>query len=185
MSVLLGNGNGTFQAPKTFATGFQPVSVTLGDVNGDGKPDLAVTDFSSNRVSVLLNIGLAANADPVCSSARAVPSVILSRDHKLQPIRIDGITDPDGDPLTFVWQQQGDATVSIAEPTAASTTFVAPDVKIAELISFKLIALDGETASEPAFVAITITPKPGSCGCTSLEPLLAIAVLFWFRRRRG
>ena len=86
--------------------------------------------------------------------------------------------------MTYLWQQQGTATVSIAEPTAASTTFVAPMVKAPELLSFKLIALDGDTASEPAFIAITVTPKPGSCGCTSLEPLLALAALLWFRRRR-
>ena len=42
VSVLLGNGNGTFQAQQTFATGNGPQSVAVGDVNGDGKPDLVV-----------------------------------------------------------------------------------------------------------------------------------------------
>ncbi len=36
--VLLGNGDGTFQAPKPFSGG---VPVTVGDFNQDGKPDLA------------------------------------------------------------------------------------------------------------------------------------------------
>ena len=42
MSVLLGNGNGTFQAQQTFATGNYPTSVAVGDVTGDGKPDIVV-----------------------------------------------------------------------------------------------------------------------------------------------
>src|SRR4029453_11386834 len=38
-----------------FATGVGPVSVAVGDLNGDGKPDLVVANFNSNNVSVLLN----------------------------------------------------------------------------------------------------------------------------------
>ena len=57
MSVLLGNGNGTFQAQQTFAAGYSPVSVTLGDVNGDGKADLVVATNDGNSVSVLLGNG--------------------------------------------------------------------------------------------------------------------------------
>ena len=57
MSVLLGNGNGTFQAQQTFATGSDPRSVALADVNGDGKPDLVVANYGSNTVSVLLGNG--------------------------------------------------------------------------------------------------------------------------------
>jgi hypothetical protein len=59
VSVLLGNGDGTFQAAQNFAAGSDPVAVAVADVNGDGKPDLAVANgfFSnfSDSVSVLLN----------------------------------------------------------------------------------------------------------------------------------
>ena len=56
-SVLLGNGNGTFQAKTDFVTGANPQSVTLGDVNGDGKLDLITANYSSANVSVLLGNG--------------------------------------------------------------------------------------------------------------------------------
>ena len=56
--MLLGNGNGTFQAQQTFATGAVPdVRWRLGDVNGDGKPDIVVANEGSNTVSVLLGNG--------------------------------------------------------------------------------------------------------------------------------
>ncbi|HEV3204841.1 MAG TPA: VCBS repeat-containing protein, partial [Gemmataceae bacterium] len=57
VSVLLGNGNGTFQAPRNFAAGVHPISVAVGDFNGDGIPDLAVANGGSNNVSVLLGNG--------------------------------------------------------------------------------------------------------------------------------
>jgi hypothetical protein len=40
VSVLLGNGDGSFQAPRNFPTGLEPRSVAVGDFNGDGKVDL-------------------------------------------------------------------------------------------------------------------------------------------------
>jgi hypothetical protein len=55
VSVLLGKGNGTFQDAQNFAAGDGSNAVAVGDFNGDGKPDLAVTNFSSSNVSVLLN----------------------------------------------------------------------------------------------------------------------------------
>jgi hypothetical protein len=44
-----------FAPQQTFPTGINPISVAVGDFNGDGKPDLAVANSGSNSVSVLLN----------------------------------------------------------------------------------------------------------------------------------
>jgi hypothetical protein len=62
LSVLLGNGDGTFQTARTFSAGQAPVSVAVADFNGDGIPDLAVADFGvyytkSGTVSILLGKG--------------------------------------------------------------------------------------------------------------------------------
>jgi hypothetical protein len=55
MSVLLGNGNGTFQAQQTLAAGSRPFSVAVADVNGDGRADVVVSNYNSNNLSVLLS----------------------------------------------------------------------------------------------------------------------------------
>jgi FG-GAP-like repeat len=56
VSVLLGNGDGTFQAHVDYGTGNGPQSVAVGDFNGDHAQDLAVANLGST-VSVLLNTG--------------------------------------------------------------------------------------------------------------------------------
>jgi hypothetical protein len=53
----LGNGDGTFQTAGNFPAGRSPFSVAVGDFNGDGTLDLAVANFGSNNVSVLLGNG--------------------------------------------------------------------------------------------------------------------------------
>jgi len=56
ISVLVGNGNGTFQNPAQFHVHGAGVSqLTVADFNGDGKPDVATVNGNSQNVSVLLN----------------------------------------------------------------------------------------------------------------------------------
>ncbi len=56
-AVLLGNGDGTFQAAKTTTVGGQPLAMVVGDFNHDGKPDIAIANFSAASVSVLIGNG--------------------------------------------------------------------------------------------------------------------------------
>ncbi len=57
VSVLLGNGDGTFQAHVDYGAGTGPYSVAVGDFNGDDKLDLAVANYVDGTVSVLLGNG--------------------------------------------------------------------------------------------------------------------------------
>jgi hypothetical protein len=59
VTVLLGNGTGGFTpAPASPAVqGTAPVSMVVGDFNGDYIPDLAIADSGANNVTVLLGDG--------------------------------------------------------------------------------------------------------------------------------
>ena len=57
VSILLGNGDGTFQPKVDYPIGQFARSLVVGDFNGDQKPDLAVSSFSDNIVSILIGKG--------------------------------------------------------------------------------------------------------------------------------
>ena len=57
VSVLLGNGDGTFQPRVDYAAGLAPISVSSTDLNGDGKLDLVVVNSQDNSIFVLLGNG--------------------------------------------------------------------------------------------------------------------------------
>jgi hypothetical protein len=57
VSILLNNGDGTFQPQVVYAVAKGPLGVSVGDFNGDGKLDLAVANGSYGTVSVLLGNG--------------------------------------------------------------------------------------------------------------------------------
>ena len=63
VGVLLGNGDGTFQTAVTYGSGgYDTLSLAVGDVNGDGKPDLVVANCGycgtgNDSVGVLLGNG--------------------------------------------------------------------------------------------------------------------------------
>jgi FG-GAP-like repeat/Bacterial Ig-like domain (group 3) len=57
VSVLLGNGDGTFTMKSSPAVGNDPYAMAVGDFNGDDIPDLAVANNSDSTVSILLGKG--------------------------------------------------------------------------------------------------------------------------------
>jgi hypothetical protein len=57
VSILLGRGNGTFQAAPDVAVGLRPDHVAVGDFNNDGRSDLATANAISDDVSILVGRG--------------------------------------------------------------------------------------------------------------------------------
>jgi hypothetical protein len=56
VSVLLGNGDGSFQAAVSFVVGNGPYSVALADLDGNTAPDIATANRYGDNVGVLLNL---------------------------------------------------------------------------------------------------------------------------------
>src|SRR5262249_26053051 len=62
-----------FTAPRDFTVGTNPFSVALGDLDGDGKPDLVTANYGSNSVSVALGRGDGAFRPPHGFAAGPTP----------------------------------------------------------------------------------------------------------------
>ena len=67
--VLQGNGDGTFQPARPIATAFTPSSLAIGDLNGDGIPDLIVGDDADQSIQILQG-----NGDGTFRAPRAIPA---------------------------------------------------------------------------------------------------------------
>jgi hypothetical protein len=84
VSVLLGNGDGSFATQTRYTAGGGPWSVAIGDFDGDRRQDLAVANYDSHDVSVLLGNGDGSFATQTRYSAAGFPQSV-------------GIGDFDGD----------------------------------------------------------------------------------------
>lgn len=81
LSVLLGNGNGTFQAPTTVpAGGVEPVALVVADFSGDGKADIVTANRGSNNISFLRGNGNGTFQAAVNKSVGVAPMSIAMAD---------------------------------------------------------------------------------------------------------
>jgi hypothetical protein len=86
VSILLGNGDGSFQPHLDYATGKQPSALAAGDFNGVGKLDLAIINAEDGSVSVLLGQGDGTFQSQVVYKVAGVQSLVIgdfNNDHKL------------------------------------------------------------------------------------------------------
>jgi fibronectin type 3 domain-containing protein len=128
VSVFLGKGDGTFQAPVTYPVGSGPISVTTGDFNGDGFIDLAVANQNDHSVSILLNnndgSGTFQAAVPYQAGTADVAAVVtgdFNGDGKLDL----ALTNPSNDTVS-VLLGNGDGTFQAAVPYATGNSLDHP-----------------------------------------------------------
>lgn len=71
--IFLGNGDGSFTAAQRspISVGIEPMSIVMGDFNGDGKVDLVIANNLSNTLTLVLG-----NGDGTFSSASGSPIAV-------------------------------------------------------------------------------------------------------------
>jgi hypothetical protein len=109
VSVLLGNGDGTFKPQVTFPVGAEPYWIVAGDFTGNGRLDLATANVGDNTVSVLLGNGDGSFRPPVTYSVGSVPESLVAVDFTGNG-RLDLATANTGDDTVSVLLGNGDGT---------------------------------------------------------------------------
>jgi hypothetical protein len=90
--VLLGNGNGTFQAAKSYPAGTNPTTIAVGDLNGDGKPDVVTASGSNATGGYLFNVALN-NGDGSFATSTAIAAQNSVQQLAIADVTGDGIPD--------------------------------------------------------------------------------------------
>jgi hypothetical protein len=90
VSVVLGNGDGTFQAPVLYRAS-NVSGLAAGDLNGDGKPDICIS-YNSSSLAVLIG-----NGDGTLQNPAAIPvrlgAVLTPTNLSVSDVNRDGLAD--------------------------------------------------------------------------------------------
>ncbi|MDX2191022.1 MAG: FG-GAP-like repeat-containing protein [Bacteroidota bacterium] len=57
ISVSLNSISGIFGPPSYFGSGNLPQNISIGDFNGDNKPDISFANYNDDNISILINLG--------------------------------------------------------------------------------------------------------------------------------
>lgn len=80
VDILLGNNDGTFAAPLQYGTIGLPEGMALGDFNGDGYLDIAVSDFNNNEIWVLTGNGNGSFSSGTAYATAQEPAGLVAND---------------------------------------------------------------------------------------------------------
>jgi hypothetical protein len=101
-------------------------------------------------------------------------------------VTLDGgqSNDPDGDSLTFEWEQTGGPAVSLSNTTSAVAQFTSPTVTSDAMLQFRLTVTDPSNLSDSATTTVTVTRvNSGGGGGGSISALLILLCLAAIVRR--
>lgn len=80
ITVMMGNGDGSFEEKSTYSIAGAPSAVTFADLNNDNKLDVITGNFNSGKISVLLNNGDGILSAPTDYAATSHPYSLASSD---------------------------------------------------------------------------------------------------------
>jgi hypothetical protein len=187
LSVLLGNGDGTFRPAVTYATGAKTSGwVSVADLNGDGKPDAVLSSLNigsaSGIVSVLLGVGNGTFEPAVTyvSGGYAAPELALadlSADGRLDTVVANcGPVGGCGTGLIGVLSGRGDGTFDPVV-TFGSGAYNATSIAVADLngdgkldlVTANQCAVDGCTTGSVSVLLNNsgIPPCVGKCATST------------------
>ncbi|MGC1544180.1 MAG: FG-GAP-like repeat-containing protein, partial [Candidatus Acidiferrales bacterium] len=115
VSILLGNGDGTFTAapssPLALPSGSSPTSIAVGDFNKDGYADLAVVNMAANTISIFLGNGDGTFKTPTTVVTGSTPtSIVAAAFNPSNPSLIDLAVTNSADNTLEIFIGNGDGT---------------------------------------------------------------------------
>jgi hypothetical protein len=172
VSVLLGNGDGSFQAAVNYPVHSGAAAVVLGDLNGDGHLDIATTNPNTADVSILLGNGdgtfQPAASYPVHGAPRGIAMADFNKDGKLDVVTADDWTQDvavllgtgDGavqSPVYYAGGHGGENGVAVGDFTGDGY----PDIVAAD---------GGPPGADPATVSVWLNNGDGTFGTVAHFP---------------
>ena len=169
VGVALGSPTGTFSLSGSgyAISRASRAASRLGDINGDGRPDIVTTDTATNSVSVLYN---SFDANQVPSVSDGTLTVI---DGTSETGTLSG-SDPEGASLTFALASTGaKGTASLIDASTGAYSYTA-NAGASGTDTFTFTVSDGVNTSSVATITVTITPKrpPQITWATPDEPIV-------------
>ncbi len=207
VSVNYSRSDGDVESAVDF---FVASSGTVNWADGDGDPKWIEIPFEDDGVDEpdeFLELSLSnATGSNVSIGARSVvridildgtginnaPSAVAGTDQSVSSsasVTLNGSqsSDPDGDTLTYQWEQTAGPTVTLGNATAATATFTAPTVSADTLLQFSLTVSDDGGQSDISSTSVTVRMSAivntSSGGGGSIGWLVLLMLLVFANRR--